>query len=131
MATEATTAHEVEYYLELPWTLTIKHETDPIDGKIFVAGVLEWPGVSSHAPSYNKAIENIQEALALAISMALQTGDTIPEPDHVKRFKGAIAYRTSPERHFLLAQTARRRNLSLSQLIDLCIDEFIANGSKE
>lgn len=35
---------------------------------------------------------------------------------------GNIAYRTTSKRHFLLARQAKKRDLSLSQVIDTLVD---------
>ena len=52
----------------------------------------------------------------------------IPEPIDEDEFKGNIAYRTNSRRHYLLAKEAKRRNESLSHVLDQCVD--IALGKR-
>ncbi len=47
-----------------------------------------------------------------------------------KLFKGNIAYRTTPERHYRIAREAEKRNLSLSQFIDGSIDSDLRKRKK-
>jgi predicted RNase H-like HicB family nuclease len=119
---------DLNYYLNLPWTFTVRQDDE--QGKIFIVSVEEWPGVTTDAPSIREAIDGIYEALTLAIEMALEGDDLIPEPQHQELFKGNIAYRTTPERHYLIAREAKKRNLSLSQLLDMTVDKNLRGEKK-
>ncbi len=122
MATLNKEKKNLEYYLNLPWTFTIEQEQDDEFGKIYIIRVNELPGVVTDAPTIEEALEGIKEAMALSFSTSLAEGEEIDEPFHEKQFKGNIAYRTSPERHYHIAKEARKRNLSLSQIIDSFVD---------
>jgi predicted RNase H-like HicB family nuclease len=71
---------DLNYYLNLPWTFTVCKDDE--QGKIYIVTVQEWPGVTTDAPSIREAIEGIYEALTLAIEMALEGDDILPEPQH-------------------------------------------------
>ncbi len=122
MVMQTKTKKDENFYINLPWTFTVEQEHNDKCGKTYVVRVNEWPGVTTDAPTITEAMEGIHEALALAISMSLEAGDILPEPEHEQLFKGNIAYRTTSERHYLIAREAKKRNQSLSQLIDASID---------
>jgi predicted RNase H-like HicB family nuclease len=112
---------DIAYYLNLPWTYTI--ETDIEDEKrVYVVHVNELPGVATDAPTIEKAMILIKDAMEGVFEMYLENGEEIPEPTQLEQFKGNIAYRTSSIRHYQLTKEAQKTNQSLSQFIDHCID---------
>ncbi len=118
---------DLDYYLNLPWTYTIKQEVEENNKKMYVIRVNELPGVATDAPTLHEAAHCIKEALTLFFQMSLDAGDEIPEPPLAKNFAGNIAYRTTPERHSIIAREARKRNMSLSQILDSCVDQIVTN----
>ncbi|HLB93627.1 MAG TPA: type II toxin-antitoxin system HicB family antitoxin [Candidatus Babeliales bacterium] len=112
---------DINYYLNLPWTYTI--ETTKETGELlYIVHVNELPGIATDAPSLETAMSLIKEAMTGALELYLKQGDVIPEPIDPEEFKGNIAYRTSSSRHYKLFKEAQKRNQSLSQFIDQCID---------
>ena len=76
--------NDVNYYLNLPWTFTIEQEKRGGVCLAYSVRVNEWPGVATDAPTISEAFEGIYEALALVITMSLEEGDILPEPQHAK-----------------------------------------------
>ncbi len=113
---------DVEYYLNLPWTYTIETDFDEHKKQIFIVRVNELPGVCTDAPTVNEAMDLIKEAMIGTFRLYLKQGDQIPEPLKEDDFQGNIAYRTTRRRHFLLSKEAQRQDVSLSKLIDECVD---------
>ncbi len=122
--------HTTKYYLNLPWTYTIELDKDNDGNKIFVIRVNEFPGICSDGNTLEEAMESVREALSLAIEVSLESGDEIPVPVDEREYKGKIAYRTSPRRHFLLAKQARQKKMSLSQILDSLIDTTLDRSGK-
>ncbi len=121
MVTRKTMHKTLDYYLKLPWTYTI--ETAKESRKtIYIVHVNELPWVGTDAESLEEAMQLIKEAMAAAFELYIEEGEEIPEPKVEKEYKGNIAYRTTSRRHFMLAREAKKRNLSLSQIIDSLID---------
>lgn len=114
------TKKEITKYLNLPWTYTV----EPEDG-YFIISVNELPGVCTDAVSIEEGMEEIKDAICAAIELYLDQGKEVPIPINKKKYKGMIAYRTSPEKHYQLAKLAQREHKSLSKVIDLLIDEGI------
>ncbi len=123
MATPKKVKKDLQYYLNLPWTYTIEQELDKNFGKLYIIRVNELPGVVTDGATIAEAVESMQEALELSLSVSLKEGDEINEPLNARHYRGNIAYRTSSERHYRIAKEAKKRNLSLSQAIDTFIDE--------
>ena len=112
---------DIKYYLALPWTYTV--ETTQENGQLlYIVHVNELPGIATDAPTLQEAMELIKEAMTGAFKLYLKHGDEIPEPVNPEQFKGNIAYRTSSQRHYKLFKEAQKRQQSLSQFIDQCID---------
>lgn len=114
---------DLDYYLGLPWSYSF--EWDPRDNH-YVASVKEISGCKSCGDTIDEAASMIREALELCIETLLEFGDPITEPVQVKDFKGIITYRTTPEKHFKLAQKASTKGKSINKLIDELIDKEIA-----
>jgi predicted RNase H-like HicB family nuclease len=114
----------IRYYLDLPWTYTI--ETTYETGKpLYIVHVNELPGIVTDAPTVEKAMKLIKEAMTAAFELYLKNDEEIPEPVNPDQFKGNIAYRTSSARHYKLFRESQKTNLSLSQYIDQCIDKAL------
>ncbi len=120
---------DIKYYLNLPWTYTIE-TTNETGETLYIVHVNELPGISTDAPSIEEAMQLIKEAMQGAFEMYLEDGEEIPEPTNKNDYKGNIAYRTTPSRHFLIAREAKKRNISLSQAIDTFIDKAYLKSSK-
>jgi predicted HicB family RNase H-like nuclease len=60
--------------------------------------------------------------MLLSFEMYQDAGEPIPVPVNEDDFKGNIAYRTTTQRHFEIAKEAKKRKISLSQMIDHYID---------
>ena len=115
---------DLKYYLSLPWNYNITTTTE--DGeRLYIIRVNELPGICSDAPTIAEALENIKEAMAAIFEMYLEKGKEIPEPVDQEAYKGKIAYRTTSKRHSLIARVALTKCVSLSEIIDECIDQAL------
>ncbi len=120
---------DLNYYLNLPWTYTI--ETTKETGELlYIVHVNELPGIATDAPTLNEAMKLIKEAMTGAFELYIKNGEEIPEPIDEDEFKGNIAYRTNSRRHYLLAKEAKRRNESLSHILDQCVDMALGKRSQ-
>ena len=114
---------DLNYYFGLPWTYAFKW--DPRDNH-YVVSVKEIPGCKSCGKTIEEASVMIKEALELCLETMLEFGDPITEPVQISDFKGIITYRTTPEKHYKLAQKASSKSKSVNKLIDELIDKEIA-----
>lgn len=116
------THKSLKYYLDLPWTYTIT-TTKESGETLFIVRVNELPGVVTDAPTIQEAMTLIKEVMKGAFALYRKNGEAIPEPVDPETYKGRIAYRTTGKRHAQLAQEALARHVSLSAVIDECIDK--------
>lgn len=113
----------LEYYLGLPWTYSF--EWDSRDNH-YVVSVKEIPGCKSCGKTIEEAAIMIKDALQCCIETLIEFGDPIQEPLNVSDYKGTITYRTSPEKHYKIAQKASSSGKSINKIIDEAIDKEIA-----
>ena len=59
------------------------------------------------------------------LELYLDQGKEITIPINKAQFKGKIAYRTSAERHYIIAKIAQQKHKSLSKILDMLVDEWI------
>ena len=114
---------QLDYYLNLPWSYNIE-TTKENDEFLYIVCVNELPGICTDAPTIPKAMSMIKQAMKASFELYLENGETIPDP-FSEESSGNIVYRTSMKRRSLLLQEAQKRNLSLSNIIDDCIDNFL------
>ena len=115
------TRKNVNYYKNLNWSYTIEQEAHK-GRHYYVIRVNELPGVCTDAETIEEGMENIQEAIEAAIRLYLKNGEPVPEPIRKNEFKGNIAYRTTSERHYYVAKTAKKMHKSISKTLDELVD---------
>lgn len=109
---------DVDYYLSLPYTIEVMREPDEGDGEAWFARVVELPGCMTEADSFDELGEMILDAMAAWIDVALEDGQTIPEPRPVDDYSGKFVVRVSRSLHRDLAQRAEREGVSLNAWIN-------------
>lgn len=124
MDTKKESKKDLNYYLKLNWSYTIEQDTHK-GKKFYIIRVNEIPGVCTDAPTVEKGMKGIKDALAGAIELFMEQGDTIPEPIKKDEFKGKIAYRTTSDRHYHLAKFAQQNHVSMNKALDMIFDAGI------
>ena len=84
---------------------------------VHVARCLEFPSLSAHGDTIDKALKEIKFVVAETIKWLEETNEPIPEPLGVKKFKGHLTLRTSPEKHRELAIRSLEQGISINQFI--------------
>jgi antitoxin HicB len=103
-------SHSIEYYLELPYEVTIVREAD---GGM-VAKINDLPGCITQADSNDEILQLIEDAKRLWIEDALENGEIIPEPA-VESYSGKFHLRMPKSLHQKLALQAKTEGISLNQ----------------
>ena len=78
------------------------------DGEYYGRG-LEVPGAMDDGKTPNQCIQKTQEAMAVAVAVMLESGQTPPLPMSVARRSEQINIRLTPEEKLLMEQSARAR----------------------
>ncbi len=110
----------MDYYLNLPYTYVI--EWSVLDN-CFLGSIVELERNMTCGNTREQVLANLKEALASYIKTSLESNMEIPEPLNIKDFKGNITYRTSREKHYLLAKQAKLSGKSINAFIDEAISE--------
>jgi len=104
---------DLEYYLILPYTVTVKRGTG--DGaEYWIARVLELPHCMTHGATPEEALRDIEDAKREWLKSNLEAGLPIPEP---AKFTGQYHLRMPASLHEALALKSESEDVSLNQFI--------------
>jgi predicted RNase H-like HicB family nuclease len=117
---------DLKHYLSLPYTVTIQKDEDGD----FVARVAELPGCAAHGATRAEASNNIEDAIELWISHALENSEFIPEPTSETLPSGKWVQRVPRLLHRKLTDLAARENSSLNQLVTAILAEAVGLRSR-
>ncbi len=110
----------LEYYMNLPYTITIKLEEDNDGGPIYIARVLEMPHVLGDGKTQNEALKTLKIHMGMSFKYCLREGFPIPEPQ--TEYSGNINIRVDPELHARLAREAAAYDMSLNKYASLILE---------
>lgn len=114
----------LEYYLQLPYTLQLIKGPDP-DQPWFIQ-VKELPGCMSHGDTPDEAVAMIREAMELWLEGALEDGLAIPEPaPFLPDYSGKFVARVPRSLHRKLAEQAERDDVSLNAFVTAALAEAV------
>lgn len=114
--------NNIDYYMKLNWTYRFEWS---IEDQCYVASIAELKGCLADGETIEEATSAIKDALESYISACIDAGYTIPKPLQPSDFKGQIPYRTTPEKHYKLAQRAKITGQSINSIIDEATDLFL------
>lgn len=104
----------VEYYMNLPYNYIVQPITDE-SGSYFYARVLELDGCQSTGETFEKAYENLREAMEGWIETKLEGGFEVPLPVGYDDFSGKFVVRIPKSLHYRLTIEAEQEGVSLNQ----------------
>lgn len=87
------------------------------EDQVHIARCLEFPSLSAHGDTIEKALKEIKFVVGETIKWMEEESEPIPEPLGVKKFKGHLTLRTSPEKHRELAIRSIEQGISINQFI--------------
>lgn len=103
---------DLEYYLHLPYTITVKRGTGK--GDYWIARVLELPHCMTHGSTPEEALRDVEDAKSEWLRTNLESRLPIPEP---AKFTGQYHLRMPPSLHEALALKSDSEDVSLNQFI--------------
>ena len=104
----------VKEYMDLPYNFIIQPVNDE-SGFYFYARVLELDGCQSTGETFEKAYENLKEAMEGWLETKLENGFEIPLPVGYDDFSGKFLVRIPKTLHYKLAIEAEQEGVSLNQ----------------
>ena len=110
----------VDEYLALPYTIeVIRDESDGYAG--WFARVVELPGCMTQADDFAELGEMIEDAMRAWLEVALEDGQSIPEPGPAKSYSGKFVVRVPKSLHRTLVETAEKEGVSLNALVNVVL----------
>jgi antitoxin HicB len=120
----------LEYYLNLPYTIEVLRETDA-DDPGWAARVVELPGCLTQGDTFEELGEMIRDAMRAWLETALEQGIAIPEPRPAEEYSGKFVVRVPKSLHRELAETAEREGVSLNALVNAALAKAVGAAGVE
>ena len=114
MTIEKAITKDLDYYMNLPYSVTVQYYKDDGDGYYF-SRVLELDGCQSDGDTHEEALESLREAMEGYLEVKLERGDHIPEPMPDGGYSGKFLLRLPKSLHYRLAIEAEKEGVSLNQ----------------
>ena len=115
----------LDYYLNLPYTVEVIHDTSDAAEPVWFAKVKELPGCMTEADSFEEAGQLIQDALVSWLEVALARDIPIPEPMTESEFSGKFLVRIPKSLHRDLVNAASREGTSLNQFVGVTLGRAV------
>lgn len=113
---------DLDYYMRLRYAVTLM----PYPDGGYFAKIEDLPGCMTEGDNLNDAMAMIEDAKAAWISVALEDGRPVPEPDAMESdYSGRFVVRIPKSLHETLAIQAKSEGVSLNQLVLY----YLARGS--
>jgi antitoxin HicB len=104
---------QVEYYIKLPYTMTVKYRTE--QGGYYVAGYIELPDLTMTGDTPEEAVKELLVEKPDWFETCLKLGVNIPLPVEPQKYSGKIVLRMPPSLHESLVRIAELEGISLNQ----------------
>ena len=121
----STQKKDLDYYLNLPYTVQLSVQREDDMDEYWIAEILDLPGCVSDGATPDEAVENVEEAKHLWIETQLEDGLEVPEPTQNSGYSGKFLVRMPRTLHRRLAEQAKRENVSLNQ----CVINMLSDGN--
>jgi antitoxin HicB len=106
----------IDDYIDLPYKIILTADEDEDGRHGWVAEVLELPGAISQGETIEEAAENIRDAMAGWLSVAIEDGKPIPMPRDTS-YSGRFLIRIPSSLHARLTELAELEGVSLNQFV--------------
>ncbi|MCD7740292.1 MAG: type II toxin-antitoxin system HicB family antitoxin [Candidatus Gastranaerophilales bacterium] len=116
----------LEYYLKLPYSYSVNWSDAD---NCYLGSIVELEHNMTCGDTPEETIKNLKEALTAYIETSLANGFEIAEPVKLSEYKGNITYRTTKEKHYKLARTAKLKGVSINSFIDEAVTEKLKESA--
>lgn len=104
---------QVEYYMSLPYTMTIKRRAE--QGGYYIASYIELPDLTMTGDTPEEAVKELLAEKPEWFEQCLKLGIPIPLPVEPQKYSGKIVLRIPPSLHESLIRIAALEGVSLNQ----------------
>jgi antitoxin HicB len=126
---------QVEYYMKLPYTMTVKYR--PEQGGYYVAGYIELPDLTMTGETPEEAVKELLIEKPEWFETCLKLNVKIPVPVEPRKYSGKIVIRMPPSMHESLIRITELEGISLNQYMltalarSIGFDEGKKNAGKQ
>jgi len=120
---------ELDYYLNLPYSVQLSKQSDDGD-EYWLAAIVELPGCIADGDSPDEAVESIGEAKRIWIESHLEDGHEVPLPLEYHDYGGRVLVRMAKSLHARLSRRAKLEGVSLNQYIVTRLAEHSDQGEE-
>ncbi len=106
---------QVEYYLKLPYTMTVQYQAE--QGGYYIAGFLELPDLTMTGSTREEAIRELLLEAPEWFELCIKSGYKIPLPSQPSTYSGRINFRMPKHLHRAVAVIAAREGVSINQYL--------------
>ena len=106
---------QVERYMSLPYTMTVKYR--PEQGGYYVAGYTELPDLNMTGVTPEEAVKELLIEKPDWFEECLKLGINIPLPVEPQKYSGKIVVRIPPSMHESLIKLSELEGISLNQFM--------------
>ena len=103
----------IEYYMKLPYTMTVQFQDE--QGGYYVAGFQELPDLTMTGQTPVEAVNELLIEAPEWFENCLKLGIEIPLPIEPQKYSGKIVLRMPPSMHESLIKIAELEGISLNQ----------------
>lgn len=111
---------DLAYYLSLEYPAEIVRRKEGI-----FAFLPDLDGCAAQGETVEEALANLDVARKLWLQVRVEDGLPIEEPVSEDDFSGRVSLRMSPSLHADLARISRRQKISLNQLLNIILAEYV------
>lgn len=87
------------------------------EDEAYIARCLEFPSLAAHGPTPEAALSEIKTVVQFVLKDLVNSGDKVPEPFGLRKFKGNLSLRVPTDFHRHLAIQAAEQGVSINQYI--------------
>jgi antitoxin HicB len=106
---------KVEYYMNLPYTMTVRRHDD--QGVYYLAGFLELPDLFMTAATPEEAVKELLDEKPEYFEECIKRGFKIPVPLHAQKYSGKLNFRMPKRLHEKVAAIAESEGVSINQYL--------------
>jgi len=87
------------------------------EDQVYLARCLEFPSLAAHGDTEEKALSEIKEVVNETVKWLKEEGEVVPQPICVKKFKGNLTLRITPDLHKELVIQSAEEGVSINKFI--------------
>jgi len=114
---------QVEYYTNLPYTITVERLDD--QGTYYVARYIELPDLLMTGDTPEEALAELESVKPEWIETHLELGNKMPPPLKGRRYSGEYRLRMQPSLHEAAALMAEMEGVSLNQYTVMALSRAV------